>query len=190
MIERLAYRLIGIREILKAFFMGGMLMTVFHNTAEAQTLTAAEYQVKAVFLYNFTHFIEWPSTAFESPTSPFIIGIVGKDPFGPYLEQAIAGERVEGREMQIVRYSSNNTLGKCHLLFVNLQDPDDIRKAVEKAGSKSVVTVGDSPNFIRWGGMIRFYTEESKIRLEINNTLAKSRQLQISSKLLRVAIVQ
>jgi hypothetical protein len=35
--------------------------------------------------------------------------------------------------------------------------------------------------------MIRFFTENNKIRLEINTSAAKAARLDISSKLLRVA---
>src|ERR1700721_2428538 len=52
--------------------------------AEAPT----EYQVKAVFVYNFSHFVEWPAQAFAAANAPFVIGILGGDPFGANLDGA------------------------------------------------------------------------------------------------------
>ena len=155
----------------------------------AQTLTSSEYQVKAVFLYNFTHFVDWPSFAFESQYSPFYIGIIGNDPFGPHLESVIENERIGTHVIKILRFKSISEIKHCHILFVGSHDPDEIKKILMKVEGKNILTVGDTPNFIRWGGMIRFYTEESRIRLQINNTLAKAVDLKISSKLLRVAQV-
>ena len=156
----------------------------------AQLATASEYKVKAVFLFNFTHFIDWPEEAFEDGYSPFVIGMIGGDPFGTFLEQAVSGERINAHVIRIERYDNIQDIKACHILYVNTRDPEEIKRILAAVSNRSILTVGDTPNFIRWGGMVRFYTQESKIKLEINNTLARSRQLKISSKLLRVATVQ
>jgi len=56
--------------------------------------TAYGYEVKAAFLYNFTKFITWPEEAFTGESDPFIIGILGPDPFNNYLNDIIRGESV------------------------------------------------------------------------------------------------
>ena len=44
----------------------------------------SEYDVKAAYLYKFTKFVEWPEAAFASAEAPFVIGVIGRDPFaGP-----------------------------------------------------------------------------------------------------------
>lgn len=169
---------------------GLLLGLMFYGISEAQTLPVPEYKIKAVFLYNFTHFIDWPADAFESEYSPFIIGIIGHDPFGTFLEDAIEGERLKTHIIRLEHYTDISEVNKCHILYVGSSNPDDIRRIINAVGRKSILTVSDTPNFIRLGGMVRFFTEENKIRLEINNTLAKTRDLSISSKLLRVATVQ
>jgi hypothetical protein len=54
---------------------------------------------------------------------------------------------------------------------------------------RGVLTVGDAADFARIGGMIGFYVENNKIRLQINARTAKEANLSISSKLLRLAAV-
>ena len=157
--------------------------------AHAQSATASEYQVKAVFIYNFTHFINWPERAFDSQYDSFVIGIIGNDPIARYVETAIANERVGSHMLRFERYNSIKDIDKCHILYVASKDPDEIKEILESVDGKNILTVGDTPNFVRWGGMIRFYTEEGRIRLQINNTIAKEEGLKISSKLLRVAQV-
>ena len=155
----------------------------------AQSNTVSELQVKAVFLYNFTHFIDWPQTAFESKYDSFVIGVVGNDPLTPFIEQAIKGEWIETHVIRLEKYRSAAEIKKCHLLYVSSDDPEEVREILRIAARKKILTVGDTPNFVRWGGMIRFYTEHGKLRLQINNTIAKAEGFKISSKLLRVADV-
>ena len=175
--------------LLKAF--GIVMLFLFAGCATVCSQTAApkEYQIKAVFLYNFTHFINWPEEAFENQYAPFIIGIVGKDPFGPALADAIADERIGSHLIRIKRFNSIKEIEKCHILYIGTPDPDEIKSILSAVAKQNILTVSDSPNFIRWGGMIRFYTDQNKIRLQINNTLAKAAGLKISSKLLRVSQV-
>lgn len=62
-----------------------------------------ELEVKAAFLLNFAHFTKWPATALKNKGSPFLITIVGEDPFGPVLDNLMEGEKVEGHPIQIIR---------------------------------------------------------------------------------------
>jgi len=52
-----------------------------------------EYRVKALFLFNFAKFVEWPNAL---PGDGISIGILGDDPFGDMLAQTIAGKTVNG----------------------------------------------------------------------------------------------
>src|SRR5687768_951146 len=166
-----------------------MLLCLFAQGRLTSQTSASEYQVKAVFLYNFSHFITWPAIAFEDQYSTFNIGIIGDDPFGPYLEAAVAGERIGTHVIRVQRYRSVTEIQNCHILYIGSKDPVEIKKVLNAVEGRKILTVGDTPNFARWGGMIRFYTDQNRIRLQINNTIAKAEGLKISSKLLRVAEV-
>jgi len=153
----------------------------------AQDKTAAEYQVKAIFLYNFTQFIDWPETAFNKPDDPFVIGIIGDDPFGSYLDEAIAGEKIGNHPIKVKRFNDLRKISGCHMLYINSSDEDWVGSILTLVSGKNILTVGDAPSFNKWGGIIRFYNEENKIRLQINVAGSKAAQLSISSKLLSVA---
>src|SRR5258708_35454074 len=62
----------------------------------AQTPISREYQLKAVFIFNFTQFVEWPASSFPTDQAPIVIGILGKNPFGGYLGEIVSGEKVDG----------------------------------------------------------------------------------------------
>ncbi len=146
---------------------------------------ASEYQVKAAFLCNFSKFLEWPPTAMGQPDEPFVVGVLGNDPFGNYLDEIIAGEKIMDRPMVIKRFNSIHDIDKCHILFINL--PGKTSEALNTLKGKSILTVSDDQDFNRNGGIIRFYTDNDMIRLQINIDAAKNANLNVSSKLLRIA---
>ncbi|MCW3083138.1 MAG: YfiR family protein [Bacteroidetes bacterium] len=153
----------------------------------AQQPSSRESQVKAVFLFNFTQFIEWPAKTFPDAESPLIIGILGDDPFGNYLEQATTNEKINSHPLIIQHYKTVDEIKKCHILFVNISNKEQLDLVFKSLEGKSILTVGDSRNFIRQGGMIRFFTDNDKIKFQINVEVAKAAGLTISSKLLRLA---
>lgn len=153
--------------------------------APEQTGTAAEYQLKAVFLFNFAQFVEWPAKAFRDPKSPLVIGVLGDDPFGSYLDDLVSGEKVGERTLIVRRYRHAEDPGECHIVFICRSEVRDLDKIVARLKDRNVLTVGDVDTFNRQGGMVRFAMEGGKIRLRINVEAAKSCGLTISSKILR-----
>lgn len=151
----------------------------------AQTPSRAN-QVKAVFIYNFTQFVDWPSNSFSSNTAPFIIGILGNDPFGSYMDSVVAGERFESHPIEVHRFNNIREARNCQLLFINTAEPHDVVKELQ---NRSILTVSDQKDFATSGGMIRLFVENNKIKLQINLKAAKAANLAISSKLLRLADV-
>jgi hypothetical protein len=147
------------------------------------------HQVKAVFLFNFTQFIEWPERSFLVEDSPFVIGIVGDDPFGEFLDETVAGEQVNGRPVVVRRYRAVSDSVRCHILFLNLTGRKEIESVITAARGNSILTVGDNDAFIELGGMVRFVQDRNRVKFQINQNAAVSEKLNISSKLLRLAEV-
>ena len=149
-----------------------------------------EYALKSVFLFNFCRFIEWPDRAFASREEPIIIGVIGDDPFGPMLEETVKGEKLRGRSIRIEHYRKPSEIGRCHVLFVAGSDSgrfDDVLRAV---AGRSVVTVGETEEFLDSGGMIALTAERNRVRLSINPSRLRAEHLVASSKLLRVADIR
>jgi hypothetical protein len=150
--------------------------------------TAPEYQVKAVFLFNFAQFVEWPATAFADSRAPFVIGVLGDDPFGEYLDKLVQSEKVGQRPFEVRRFRKAEDITDCHILFVS-HDFTGFDRIAGDLRTRSVLTAGDMDNFSRLGGMVRFVTVNGKIRLRINVAAAQESGLIISSKLLRSATI-
>ena len=152
-----------------------------------QTSVAPEYQVKAVFLFNFTEFVEWPSESFAYNQAPFIIGVLGDNPFGSYLEKVVSGEKMKGHPLTVSFFKNPEEIKTCHILFINKNSTNNQKDVLAGLKGKSILTVSDNPDFLKEGGMIRFFTRNNKIQLQINLDAAKNANLDTSSKLLRLA---
>src|SRR5258706_2315457 len=153
----------------------------------AQPVATKEYQIKAVFLFNFSQFVEWPTNAFPETQTPLVIGVLGEDPFGTYLEETVRGETVNTHPLVIQHYRHAEDIKACHILFISQSEAGRLDRIFEGLKGRNILTVGDVEGFAQRGGMIRFITEKNKIRLRINLEAAKAASLTISSKLLRPA---
>lgn len=164
-----------------------LLSLLAATSLPAQSAVPAEYQVKAVFLFNFAQFVDWPPKAFVQPQAPLIIGILGGDPFGTYLDETVRGEKVNNHPLVVQRYRRVEDIKTCHVLFISGSEANQLEQILELLKGRNILTVGDTAGFASNGGIIQFATEKNKIRLKINLQAAKAAQLTISSKLLRPA---
>jgi hypothetical protein len=159
------------------------LLLAVPGAAPAQT--AAEYAVKAAFLYNFAKFVDWPAAAFPDPNN-LKICVLGADPFGGSLQE-VAGEQVGGHKLQVVRTDSISKPAGCQILFISRSERDHIQQILAAVKGSPVLTVGDTQRFADDGVIINFILEGSKVRFEINTDSADRAGLRISSKLLQLA---
>jgi hypothetical protein len=162
-----------------------ILLLLCTVTASAQT--SHEFQVKAAFVYNLTHFVEWPSTAFTNSNAPIVIGVLGKNPFGNVLKEMVAGERIGGHPMVVIHFTDVEKAKNCHLLYINLEERNEIIAVINRLRGHNILMVGDAPGFAKMGGMVRLFTKNDKINIEINLEEARKERLQISSKLLKLS---
>ncbi|SDR71305.1 YfiR family protein [Opitutus sp. GAS368] len=170
------------------WLLGAVLLTGAAAQTPPPPLTA-EYQVKAVFLFNFAQFVDWPAAAFENDQAPIVIGVLGEDPFGSYLDEVVQSEKIGDRALVVRRYRRVEEALGCHILFIGRSNAAQLDRVLARLQGTSVLTVGDLDNFCLRGGMVRFVTEKGKIHLRINMDVAKAGGLTISSKLLRWATI-
>jgi len=147
-----------------------------------------DYQVKAVFLFNFTQFVGWPSGAFADAQKPLVIGVLGDDPFGAYLDDTVRGETVDNRPLVVRRFRRAEDVD-AQVLFISGSEAGRLEQDVARLKDRSILTVSDIDSFLQHGGMVHFVTENDRVRLRINVDVAKAAGLTISSKLLRVSEV-
>jgi hypothetical protein len=164
-----------------------LLLLAYGSGLAAQSAPTTEYQLKAVFLFNFAQFVEWPQGEFADPATPLVIGVLGQDPFGAYLDATVRGETVNGRPLAVRRYRRVEEIRNCQILFVSRPEEGHLGEILDSLKGRSVLTVSDADRFAPHGGMIGFVMDRNRIRLRINLDAARAANLTISSKLLRPA---
>jgi hypothetical protein len=149
--------------------------------------TGVEYQVKAAFIYKFATYVHWPAAGVDV-TTPFVIGILGKDPFGSALSAVIRGQNIQGSAILIRNVSRVEEALGFDLIFVSSSERDNLQQIFLALRGAPVLTVSDVDQFAEQGGMIGLVTtEDNHIRFNINKAAIERPGLRASSQLLQLA---
>jgi len=154
--------------------------------ARSQGGPPTEAQIKAVFLYNFTKYVDWPVEAFRAAADPLTVCVLGVDPFGSALEDTLRGEAVNDRKLAARHIESVDEAGGCQLLYVSSSEERELTRILKLLQGKPILTVGEMNQFAESGGMINLRTVQNKIRFDINEGAASRAGLKISSQLLKL----
>ena len=147
-----------------------------------------EYQMKAVFLDKFTHFVRWPATSVVADTSvPFVVGVIGDSPFGSTLEKIYAERRIKDKAVDIRYLTDLDEISKCNLLFIAHSAADRLSGIVAQTRHKPILTVSDTEGFAVRGVLINLYRHEGKVKFEINERAVHDSGLTFSYLLLNLA---
>jgi uncharacterized protein DUF4154 len=167
------------------------------SQAETTPRETSHYEIIAKFLYAFSIHTEWPQEAFHGQDSPFIVGILGEDPFKHDID-AIKGQIVNGRKLE-VRYPQNLKEAKgCQLLFISSSEEKRVPEILKALEGTSILTVAEMEGFAEkngMNGMISIVVEVregttrkfGKPRLQINRERAEKAGLTINSRVLDLA---
>jgi hypothetical protein len=147
-----------------------------------------EHEVKAAFLYHFAQLVDWPDDALP-PGKPFVLAVVGDDPFGSALDDVVAAQQVRGHLVRIERYPNIDSLaGTPHMLFVGASAGRELQRTLDAVARGPVLTIGEMERFAERGGMIGFrMTPEGRVTFDINRKVAERARLKLSSQLLKLA---
>jgi hypothetical protein len=173
----------GLARLILALLIGSGAST------RAQESRNLEYEVKAAFLVKFGMFVDWTTnkTTSVADPKPFVIGILGADPFGAGFDTAILKEKIGGRPVQLRRAQSPAELEDCQMVFISNSEEAVLAKWFTHFDGKGVLTVGESPGFAASGGMIGFVKVDGRVRFEINSPAAEKSGLRVSAKLLQLS---
>lgn len=167
-------------------FILGLLFLGALSPARADSISK-EYQLKAAFLYNFTKFVDWPPERFADNSSPIVIAVLGKNPFGDEMERLVKDRVVNGHPIQVRFIESADDIPSAHIIFVSARSERNFDESI--FDHPGVLTVGESSDFAERGGMIRFTLVGEKVRFEINQASSDKAGLKLSGQLLKLAMI-
>jgi hypothetical protein len=193
MLYRAWYKLVKQTDNLPAaaeralFRWAGWLVLLGGITLGQDLKTSDPNKVMAAFIRNFAHYVTWPTNAFGDDHSPWSVGILGDDSFGELVEKMFAGRVEQGRSFKVFRADKLDELTQCQIVFIAFKDPVKRRAALNALKNLPVLTVGDTPEFLEEGGIIRFQVKD-RVEMSINLDQSRAVSLNIPSKMLEVTV--
>jgi hypothetical protein len=171
----------GRRSITKRFLVLAALL--FGVRAEAQS-AMSESQVKAMFVYNFLKFVEWPADTSVGAKDPFVVIIIGEGATADATEQFLESKMIGARPLVVRRIRWDQSLAGARAAFVLERDAKKLHRVLDAAASAGVLTIGEGESFTARGGVIGLLVEDRRVRFDVDTSAAQNAGLRISSKLL------
>lgn len=170
----------GRRSITKRLFILAALL--FGARGEAQS-PMSESQVKAMFVYNFLKFVEWPAVAHRSG-DPFVVLIIGEGSTADATEQFLESKTIGDQKVHVRRTRWDQPLDGARAAFVVESDGKRLHRILDAAATAGILTIGEGEDFTERGGVIALLVEDRKVRFDVDTTAAQIARLRVSSKLL------
>lgn len=162
------------------------LMIIFSLHSHAD-MDEQNEQIKALFIYNFSNYVEWPNSAFKNENSFLKICLFGKIPFYPFLD-IFNGTMVKNRQLDITNTQNIESIKSgCHILFVGDDKKQNLPALFKNIEHSYVLSIGDTKDFSHSGGVISIMRTQDQIEFEININQALKNKLYITSDLLSLA---
>jgi hypothetical protein len=143
-----------------------------------------ERAVRAAYVFNLTKYVSWPNAH-----DRLMLGVIGEESIGPVLKQVLDGKFSDGRRITVVMHPMDAELKECDLLYVAESSPAKIQLILDRVGSRAVLTVGETDQFTRAGGMVGLVRSGDQIEIEVNRDALHRHQLEMSSRLLKLAVI-
>ncbi len=160
------------------------------TTGSAGPSGAAEpagYDVKAAYLLNFGRFLRLDGDPSSPRRATFDICVLGHDYMGHLLDDIAANQMIDNRAVRVLRVGDAYAARDCNIVFISPDEGDGIPLDLDAIGKADVLTASDAPDFLKYGGMIQFVTEDNRVRFAVNLDAVNRTHIVLSSELLRVA---
>jgi hypothetical protein len=174
----------GVRSIIKRVLVLAALL--LGARIEAQT-PMGESEVKAMFVYNFLKFVEWPADTSLGATDPFVVLIIGEGETADATEHFLESKTIGERPLVVRRIRWDQSLAGARAAFVVERDAKRLHRILDAAAVAGVLTIGEGESFTTSGGVIALLVEDRKVRFDVDASAAQIAGLRVSSKLLALS---
>lgn len=160
------------------------------TVAFAAELNDGEMKITVALIYKISDFFTWPDECFGEDMTEFVVGVYGSEKMADEFRDATQDRHLNGLPIRIVEVDDMSDTEHLHVLYIAGGEvpvfaamPDDVKDA------DAVLSVSESAEFMKSGGVLRIYVQNNKAKLQINVDAARRRNLKVKSDLLKVAEV-
>lgn len=152
------------------------------------TASAQNERFKALFLYNFTRYLEWPSSVQQGD---FVILVIGnKDKMTGELQLLASKKKVGSRSIQVREMRDAGGVSQSHMVYVPKSEKSMLASVVAAAGGQPVVVVSDADGAIAKGASFNFTESGGKTQFEVSPSTLERHKIKVSSSLLSLGVVK
>lgn len=137
-------------------------------------------RVKAVYVYKFAQFVDWPKSF---KTGDFIIGVFGDEKLYNEMQTSYANKMIGNQTIKIKKYDETSEIEKCHILFVAEKNSDKVSDLVKKYKSNSTLVVSEKEGKMKDGAIFNFVWRDNKLKYEMSKTNATKHKLTVGQTL-------
>lgn len=158
------------------------------NPTAAHGLSEAQYLSEASVISNLPNFVEWPEGSFSSAGAPFVICAIGDFSLQNLLDKMSRNRTVRHRPVMTKAAPKENEWSSCQILVISRQEKKRYPKILEQLQGESVLTVGETPDFVAAGGMVTMLLGSgTNVQFEVNLDATERARIKISAGLLSLA---
>ena len=159
-----------------------ILITCWCHKAHSQ-----DAMFKALFIYNFTKYVEWPETA--TAHQNFVITILGNPEIFNELNKITKTKKVGLQDIVVKKTNSLQKISGSHILFLSQGKSALLNEVLDLTTGLPIIIVTDNPGMAKKGADINFITIDGKQRFEINEQSMSDRGLKMSAELTNLGIM-
>jgi len=153
----------------------------------AASVALDESVVKASILINISKFVQWPASVLPRDHKTFHIGVLGRNPFGVALNELAKINRVQGRNVNIHYFRRTEDVSDCQVLFISATERKRMTAVLKTLWGSGILTVSDSADFAKQGGMVELIIKDDRIQFGINETAFRGDGLKADDRLFQLA---
>ncbi len=152
---------------------------------QVQNTEVEEYNLKAVFIYNFTKYINWNTYNHEDV---FVIGVLGKSSIVAPLTEIARTKKVGDKKVVIRQFKSPEEITFTNILFISRNNTFSVGSLLHRLDT-GTLTVAEEDGMAEDGMAFNFVIHDNKLKFEANLKAISNAGLKVSSELLQHAII-
>lgn len=163
-----------------------LIFLVLAFFVKINTTNAQNEKFKALFLYNFTKYIDWPASY---KNGDFVIAVIGNSSIVNELNVIASKKKVGTQHIIVKKLSNPSQISKCHIVYIPPYKSSSLRSTLAVLKGKSTLVVTDGSNLVQQGAGINFIDAGGKQAFEIKKKNIESKGLKVSGSLLSLGTI-
>ncbi len=148
------------------------------------SMNAQDERFKAIFIYNFTKYINWPVNQGD-----FIISVLGNDRIITEMSEIATKKLVGTSKIEIAKIISPSEIKHCQIVFISSSKMDLLSEVIQIARKNNILVITEKVNACKGGSCINFLSRDGKLTFEFSRINFETCGLQVSNDLLKLGVL-